>query len=626
VQFRDSTLNILKNEDRADLERDSVVLMGSDSELLRMIAVAPFAEYGDLAALLGVDTPNVKAGLCRLLEHRLVYYARHEVSCGKFVRRWFLTNWGTFYLAWMEGEEFEDIVRRYPISESWRDRFLRNLDLVSNIYGIVRQLAGVTSGDIDWRWVVSERLGGFVSVGRRSFGVLHLGRSVENEDAASIMCNIGRLQKTQGYPNMLVLRPGPLAVDKLVSDCRDAFGGWIYVAAADGLTRDGERTLWRRFGCLPMDLGEVVRNARPVSFNEDSEYGPRGAALNEASLGRMIAHVVFTGDHLGVAQRRILELLFEWPLASASFVGTLLDIQSNALDEMLKDLVGRNLVAKVSVKGLSHERLCLSDEGLRWFAERDGERSDDLLRRRSKGRLGVGGSGQNDSHAGYEMREVWRWRQRWDRNMSVLEWFYRDLGERETVRFREAVPGAQWARMVEVGRTQMVFTPEVILRVVQDETYRDVFLDMVQESQVSRAVQMRIGSFLAYARSVEATIDFIERKPLLLVVVKEERISRALRTIMSRRFRFPVPVFVAALVDMHANTPFGRVWKNASEQGDSALTFNEMVNKEVMTPGYRDYGSSQVFDDVDGRGREFRRGAGLQSWLKDAGESRIRQR
>ena len=434
------------------MEKQAVAMMGSDSELLRMVAVAPFAECRELAALLRADLANVKADLCRLLEHRLVYYARHKVSCGKFVRRWFLTNWGTFYLAWMEGEEFEDIVRRYPISESWQDRFLRNLDLVSNIYGIVRQLAGVTSGDIDWRWVVSERLAGFVSVGRRSFGVLHLGRSVENEAATSILCNIGRLQKTHGYPNRLVLRPGPLAVDRLASDCRDASGGWIYVAAADGLTREGERTLGRRFGCLPMDLGEVVRDAAPVSVDELSDYGPRGAALSEASLGRMIPHVVFTGDHLGVEQRRILELLFEWPLAGASFVGILLDIQSNALDEMLKDLVGRNLVAKVSVKGRSHERLCLSDEGLRWFAQRDGERSDDLLRRRSRGRLGAGGSRASDPQAGYEMQEVWRLRQRWDRNMSLLEWFYRDLGERETVRFREAVPGAKWARMVDVGK------------------------------------------------------------------------------------------------------------------------------------------------------------------------------
>lgn len=48
------------------MEKQAVALVGSDSELLRMVAVAPFAECRELAALLRADRANVKACLSGL--------------------------------------------------------------------------------------------------------------------------------------------------------------------------------------------------------------------------------------------------------------------------------------------------------------------------------------------------------------------------------------------------------------------------------------------------------------------------------------------------------------------------------------------------------------------------------
>ncbi len=602
----------------------ALLLMGLDADVLRTAAAAPFADCGELAAFLRSDRVSVKAALARLGEQRLVYHARQAVSNSGMVRRWVPTTWGMLGLSWLEGLDFEDIEVRYPLSEEWQERFLANLDVVSYIYRAVAQVAGATSGPMCWRWVMSGRLGGMVSVGERRFGVLYLGRSVEIETAASIMCHLGYLQKNEGYPNMLVLRPGPVAVDRLVSDCRDAYGGRIYVAAADALEA-GEDVLWQRFGSAPMDLTEVLSDASPVSVDQVGAYGPRGVALSEERLERALPFSTFTGDDLGREDRRLLELVFDWPFMSVSFAGAVFGTSVKTTARRLNYLVRRKLVLRMEVPGLLGNRYCLSGEGLSWFAKRDGETAADLFRRRSPGRLGSYGGIGDDVQAGFEMRDIWRNRLRWDQSMGLVEAFCRDIGERQTVMFRDVVPGAQWSREVEVAGNRIVFTPEVILRVLQEGRYRDFFLEPVCEESAGEALQRRIGLFLAYARSVDASVDFMGRLPLLLLVFNGERAMRDMRNILRRRFRFPLPVFVAGLEQVGKETLFGRVWRNAAVRGGAALTFNEVVEREVSAPGYRDYGSVQVFDDVDGDGREFRRGRGLQSWLRDAGESRIRQ-
>ena len=340
-----------------------------DLPILRRLASMPFLDRLELAAVSGTADRSAYAAVSALERRGLAASVIHASDLLRATRRYWLTAAGLRRLAEAEGIAPDELLRAYPVSAQRRRILMERLDGVAVIYRLASSIAA-ECGPVGLRWYRSAPLDAVITLpGGRIVGVVRQGLTSD---------------RTGFSKRLWRLREGPLpgVVFMLMTDqvrlrhARRLLDG-SPVSALLALERDAvlagpAEPVWR----LPsvaasLDLRYVLSSYVASRGVLPTEPEPLRASLPEDI--DMESPVTQTSDWLlpallKPAEKRVLDLLYDWPGIAPEHVRGLLGVSRARFYEIMAPLTEAGLVRRVVMKG---RRLALSDRGLALLARRD---------------------------------------------------------------------------------------------------------------------------------------------------------------------------------------------------------------------------------------------------------------
>ena len=341
-----------------------------ETELLGLLAQAPFLDRQEMASISGGSRSAVYEAVHRLEEGGLVDSIPHSADLAPPARRYCLTADGVRKLAEMNGDTpvsstgqaVDDLLRLYPVSAQWRRILLERLDALASIHRLASTIAKA-AGPIRLRLYRAAPLDAALLLpGGRTLGVVRQGPAADRTAFAKRLWRLG-----QG--------PLPGAVLVLASDdvrLRHARGVLARTPVNALLALEGDAVLagldapvWRPpSGGARLDLDYVLKRLRP------GEETPVEGPPSQASLAGDLAAAARSALPvlLKPAEKRALDLLADWPWILQRDLAGLMDVSETRVSRLVNPLEGFGLATRPAVAG---GRLALTDRGLAFLARRD---------------------------------------------------------------------------------------------------------------------------------------------------------------------------------------------------------------------------------------------------------------
>ena len=340
-----------------------------DSELLRLLADMPFLDRLEAFAISRWSTGGVYKAVRRLEDAGLAAPVPHATDLTAPTRRFHLTAAGLRRLAQEEGVSVDGLLRSRPVSTQWRRLLLERLDAVAVVYRIAAAVANVHH-PIRFRWYRAMPMDAAIALpGGRTVAVVRQGHATDRTGFAK---RLWRLGEGPRFGGLLMVVPDETRLRYARRLLTGAYAATAVVAlerdAAAGATAD---RVWR----LPSVNAAVDLRAAIDRMD------PRGALPNERALARVSLPEDPAPDAPGrpvpdymlpallkPAEKRVLDLLSDWPWIAQGDLAGLLGLVRTRTYEIVAALQGFGLVTRVPAGG---RRLTLTDQGLAMLARRD---------------------------------------------------------------------------------------------------------------------------------------------------------------------------------------------------------------------------------------------------------------
>ena len=333
-----------------------------ETELLGLLAQAPFLDRQEMAAISGGSRGAVYEAARRLEEGGLVDSIPHAADLAPPARRYCLTAGGVRRLAGDQGMTVDGLLRSRAVSQQWRRILLERLDAVAVIYRLASTIAGAAHPFALRLYRALPLDAALLLPGGRTLGVVRQGPAADRTAFAKRLWRLG-----QG--------PLPEAVLVLASDgvrLRHARGLLARTPVNALLALEGDAVLagldapvW----CPPsggarLDLGYVLERLRPGG--EIPVEGPPSQASLPGDIAcdaRSALPVL-----LKPAEKRALDLLADWPWMFQRDLAGLLGVSETRISRLVNPLEGFGLVTRSPAAA---GRLALTGRGLALLARRD---------------------------------------------------------------------------------------------------------------------------------------------------------------------------------------------------------------------------------------------------------------
>ena len=339
-----------------------------DGDLLRLLAAMPFLDRLEAAAVSGWSRGAVYKAVPRLQDAGLIAPVPHATDLIPPTRRYHLTAAGLRRLAHEEGMSLDDLLRGRPVSARWRRVLLERLDALAVVYRLASNVANLAY-PIRFRWYRAMPMDAAVVLpDGRVIAVVRQGRA---SDRTGFSKRRWRLREGPRFSGVLLLMPDEArlryARRLLVRSRAPAFLALERDAAAAG----PDAPVWRlpsvsaaiglRAAIDRMRPGGTLPAERPLaraSLPEDLAWDAPGQAVPDHLLPAL----------LKPAEKRALDLLFDWPWLSLEHLAGLLGVSRPRAYQLAAALEGLGLATRVPAGG---RRLTLADRGLAVLARRD---------------------------------------------------------------------------------------------------------------------------------------------------------------------------------------------------------------------------------------------------------------
>ena len=339
-----------------------------DLRTLRRLAATPYIDRLELAAVSGVSDRSAYDAVARLERRGLASSVPHATDLLRSTRRYHLTAAGVRRMACLEGIALDKTLRRYPVSARWRRILMERLDAVAVVYRLASFMA-VERGPVGLRWYRAAPLDAAIKLpDGRTLGVVRQGRT---SDRTGFSKRLRRLRKGPLPGAVLLLMPDEVRLRYARRLLKESPVPALLALEQDAALAGPKEPVWR----LPsvaasLDLRHVLSYVeRGGALPAESE--PLRAALPEdieieAPLQELPDWLL--PSTLKPAEKRVLDLIFDWPGITPVHLRGVLGVSSARLYEIVGRLTEAGLVRRVSAGGL---RLALADRGLTLLARRD---------------------------------------------------------------------------------------------------------------------------------------------------------------------------------------------------------------------------------------------------------------
>ena len=559
-----------------------------EADLLRHLARFPFVDRLDLVCLSGWSRGSVYEGVGRLSSYGLASSVPHATPLLPPTRRFHVTEAGLHILSGIDGASVEDLLRHHPVSDRWVRILLQRLDAVAVIYRLASAISG-TFFPIGIRWYRAMALDAAITLpSGRTVGIVRHGLTSTRTGFAKRMW---RLREETVPGQLLVLAADPVRL-RQVRRLAERLPTVTCLALERDVAAAGPADrVWRpSSGPALLDLRTVLDHMRAGRACPTEE--PAVLAEAPRQIAPRLDEATFEPDRctrvhplpvaLGPAEKRVLDLLWDWPWITPAHLCGLLGVEVRSVARVLYSLHRLGLLERIRVDGRC--RLALTDRALSLLSRRD-RTSVGAARRRWSARpvnasspltwRNVSGSAGRQllRHIGHTGAVHWF--------MAALSRQARDCGW-EVVQLDPPHRASRYFR--HRGRLHSV-RPDAFGALRKDGIVRPFFLEWERRAVRPVTMDARLAPYLRYYAS-KAPIDDHGSVPSVLVVFDEELAAdQFLRVACNgmRRSGVEFPLWVSDRNALERSGPLGPTWRGADFRGPGD-SFAGPVRFQVHAP------------------------------------------
>ena len=554
--------------------RSTDTLTDNSIRMLDTLAHSPFVERDELAAFTELPTSSTLESLQRLKSQGLVAFVRHTRSNTSRVRRWYLTPRGVKRLVAVRGSTPSRLLRELPVSVQWQRSLLRRLDAVASLYRVGREVAGCSDCTIEWRWLRTGALDALLEL--PDGGALCLVRFGPTLSWQAMRSRIGTLygmQRTGHCPTALLLLPGNIETQRLAADLRGRRLRLFAAVEHDAIRAAPGSAIWRSLrDTRGLTLSQVIGRGRDTgSVRLRAAAGSGRQTMPVTTLNGGADGLDLVATMLTMPERRLLDALYDWPLATAAHLGALLGMTEGMMMKTRASLVKRDLVCQLRIGGTPEQRrrngtrLCLSSDGLRYLARRDRRRVSDLLGlwnivsdEEGDERLDVNGYRLNGTKLWALAREL--------RHTDGVSDFVAGLAaacRRSTDwRLLQALPPHRWERWFRYNEGWRSIRPDATIELEHRGSRLSYLLEYERRAIKPGTMAEKLMKYRRYFQAADARVDFDGRQATALFVFADEATASRFCALAAGSLRRPLSLLVSSMETVAETGPLRRVWRS----------------------------------------------------------------
>ncbi len=533
---------------------------------MRRLASMPFLDRLELAALSGTPDRTTYEAVDALERKGLAISISHATDLLRTTQRYRLSAPGLRRLAELEGVGLDEILRTYPVSAQWRRILMERLDAVGVIYRLASSIAA-EAGPVRLRWYRAAPLDAAVELADgRTLGVVRQGLTA---DRTGFSKRLWRLGEGPLPGAVLMLMPDEVRLRHARRALDESHVPAVLALERDAVWAGPSEPVWR----LPsvaaaLDLRHVLASYLEPGGQLIAEEEPMQATLPEdiaLERPRRQAPHWLLPTLLKPAEKRVIDLLFDWPGIAPDDLRGLLGVSRGRFYEIIAPPLDAGLVERVSMDG---RRLALTDRGLAMLARRD--------------RTSVGAARKRWSVSSIDPRTPLEWRnvsggrsRQLLRNVdhtaavhgfvAALARQARSLGWEPAQLdppFRASRHFRHGPLPARAGGTRSVH-PDAFGVLKRNGTTWPFFLEWERRAVRPSTMAARLAPYLRYYSSRRPTDDHGAQPAVLVVLGDDVAATHFLRVAGEEmgRARVEVPLLVSHESLLEREGPLGRAWR-----------------------------------------------------------------
>ena len=328
----------------------------------------PFLDRLEMVAVSGWSRGAVYEAVRRLEDDGLIASVPHATDLTPPTRRFHLTAAGLRRLAEEEHIDVDDLLRGHPVSARWRRVLLERLDALAVVYRLASAVSNLAY-PVRFQWYRAMPVDAAMTLpGGRTVAIVRQGLT---SDRTGFSKRLWRLTQGQRPGAVLMLMPDEVrlrharrllartSVPALLAPEREAAAAapddpiWRLPSVNAAVSLRAVIDRLPPGGTLPAER-PLARVSLPPDIDE---RGPGGDAPD-----------YLLPALLKPAEKRVLDLLSDWPWLSLQDLAGLLGVSDQRASKLTTALEGFGLAARAPAAG---RRLTLTDLGLATLARRD---------------------------------------------------------------------------------------------------------------------------------------------------------------------------------------------------------------------------------------------------------------
>lgn len=534
-----------------------------ETDLLRRLAGMPLMDRLEMVALTGWSRGSVYEIIGRLEEGGLIARVPHATDLVPLTARFIITASGLGRLADQEGSSEEEVLRSLPVSAHWRRLLLERLDALSSIYRLASAVSNV-SYDLRMHWYRAAPMDvSFELPDGRTVAVVRQGLTSDRTSFAKRMWRMW-----DGPLPSLVLVMVPDRVRLRIA--RTLLSGAPVPALAaleEEIVPAGQTDpVWHApTGGVAISLASALARASREGALQEEPDVVRAWAPQEIGS---VAPGLDLPDHmmpsvLRAAEKRALDLLFDWPYVSRAELADLLSVSASRASRLLGSLRDFGLVTRI---GDEDRRIALTDQGLAFLARRDRTSLGVIKRRWSASPVDPDAQMEWRNVSGSRSRQLLRNLE----HTTAVNGFAAAIARQARTTGWDVVqldPPMRASRYFRLGGTLRAVNPDAFGILRRESTVWPFFLEWERRAVRPATMAGRIAPYIRYY-STKRPIDDHGVEPSVLVVFHDDLAATGFLRVARRemvRARVSVPLLVSDRATVERLGPLGPAWRRAGE-------------------------------------------------------------
>ena len=361
----------------------------SVTDILRVLSEMPFLHRGELASFAWWSESGIYRAVDRLQKAGLIASIPHATETQRHMERYYLTAAGLKEVATYTDGGLDEVLRSRPVSAQWQRLLLERLDSLAAVYSVAEAISAVST-PLSIRLYRAAPIDAAVTLpDGRTIGIVRLGRM---SDRTSFAKRMQRLNEGPLTGAVALLVPDEIRLRhtrRILSRPRTP----TFIALeADAVAADVSEPVWHMPGTTArFDMESVVRQvARGGRIPVEPPLARATLPVRlptDRPLSHMATHLLPSALH--PADKRVLDLLSDWPGIKTETLRDLLDLRPSRFSQIAARLKETRLVHVLRMDG---NRLELTDRALGLLARRDRAAVGVARQRWSVGDIGPGAS------------------------------------------------------------------------------------------------------------------------------------------------------------------------------------------------------------------------------------------